>query len=495
MFDFALRWVDDEREGSDLRTLILASTLAEWQAGRVCLGGNRARGLGSFWLENLKVHKLQITAAEHLIEFLLEQTPVRSTGKTFIAHIDGWLETQIEKSKANIQSYTEVIAETRKALKLIDKKRDVDKLPDHIPLNRSFATVILKLAFDGPFLSNDPIVAARSGFDHAPMLDCIFDKAGNPFISGASLRGAIRSRAEKIARTIAMLKLGKIEQANYDEKRQEFLKSCPSCDPLVNNGDQPLANCDARWRKHDADGTRDSGETVTTFVETEHLCLSCRLFGSTRLGSRLRVSDATWVGKEPKADSWKIQDFLAIDRFIGGGLDGAKFDAAPLMDPEFTFSVTLQNPEAWELGWMALVLRDLCQGEVTIGFGAAKGYGRAKGDVVEWQIGHVRKDDFPADYSTLKSEILAAIEPASEGLFQVYSGTRGAGDAHWITQLDAWIAEFDKKVKSYTATKPVEGNNAFDEEAPARPVPFDADTFLTDDGALFKLYGLPRIEE
>jgi hypothetical protein len=69
-------------------------------------------------------------------------------------------------------------------------------------------------------------------------------------------------------------------------------------------------------------------------------------------------------------------DFLAIDRFTGGGAEGLKFDALALWRPAFKARIFLENPDDWELGWLTLVLRDLAEGWLRVGFGAAKGFGK-----------------------------------------------------------------------------------------------------------------------
>jgi len=81
------------------------------------------------------------------------------------------------------------------------------------------------------------------------------------------------------------------------------------------------------------------------------------------------LKNAPFVGEKVEL---KALDFLAIDRFTGGGRDTAKFDAVVLWKPKFRVRLFLENPEPWELGWLALVLRDLHDGLTTVGFGAAK---------------------------------------------------------------------------------------------------------------------------
>lgn len=102
--------------------------------------------------------------------------------------------------------------------------------------------------------------------------------------------------------------------------------------------------------------------------------MACQLFGSTWNGSPAAVEDAPFVGEI----TYKVLDFLAIDRFTGGGRDSAKLNAVVLWKPRFSVSLFLENPEPWELGWLALVLRDLNDGLATVGFGGRR---KASGNV------------------------------------------------------------------------------------------------------------------
>jgi len=467
-FDLAIRWVDDESSATQLREMILAAALKEWQAGRGRIGANSARGLGQFVLEQLQLKTLALKNADELIDFLLTAELQRAESKTWLVTTPNWIEETLETARKKAATFSQAISASEK-----------EATKAEIPLARSYVKIHFNLTFDGPFLTNDPLVAARCGFDHAPTLDCIFDHAGMPIISGASLRGVIRSQAEKIARTLAMIKLDISSDENiYKTKRETFLKKCPCCDPLVNKESEFLTNCDARWRK--ADRENKNGEAPVTYALTyERLCMGCRLFGSTRLGSRLLISDAIWQGNQPAAESWKAQDFLAIDRFTGGGLEGAKFDAAPLMDSKFAFQMSLQNPCAWELGWLVLVLRDLYEGELTLGFGAAKGYGRAYGEGLSWEIGSISSDDFPTDKALAKPELLSSNESRFSGLYKITTGKLEDRKV-WSNEAELWIQAFHDTLQGFETSKEVS---------------FPEDSFLQSDRRLFDLYGLPRTSE
>jgi CRISPR/Cas system CSM-associated protein Csm3 (group 7 of RAMP superfamily) len=425
-FGVRLRLVDDESEPARARAMLLAAALAEWEAGRGRLGGSAARGLGRFMLRIEQCVRTEVCTGDQLVAFLKTDRPwTVGTDDS-----EWWQRMQVAR-QGNYKPASD----------------------EHAPVARGFATVEFDVSVAGPFLINDPLIAALSGFDHAPLLEIALGDDRRPVLPGSSLRGTLRSRAEKIARTLATLKW---------PNRDEFLKRCPACDPLVGQEEAPLASCDSRLKISDDDEVPEGA-----------LCLSCRLFGSPRRGSRLWVEDARWNDPAPGADDWKAQDFLAIDRFTGGGQKGAKFDAAPLTKARFTARLTLHDPKEWELGWLLLVLRDLAEGEITIGFGAAKGYGRAQASSFKWTIGYLTEDDLP-DKTKL---------PGKEdwsGAYRVLQAepTQGLLPADWQSRAGAWVTRFEETVEAYQVD-----NNLN---------PLQKDTFFTADGRLLELYGLPR---
>ncbi len=464
-FLLRIRWVEDFNENDEeekaavaLREHILVAALAEWKEGRGYIGANKARGLGRFSIEDVKLKTLNVQSADQLVEYLLEDKPESAENKAWLPVKDDWIESLLPQNDSG-------------AL-----RRNLKERSPHSA--RNFVVLAGELSFDSMFLSNDPMVAALSGFDHAPMLDCVWDKAGHPIISGASLRGALRSHAEKIARTLAMPEITHpLNQQKYKELREEFLKKCPACDPLVQqqNESLPLANCDSRWRQKEKKEKKEEQA-----LSENDLCLSCRLFGSARLGSRFLVEDATWPNDVPLNDkSWKAQDFLAIDRFTGGGLEGAKFDAAPLIQPKFNFRLQLTNAEDCEIGWLALVLRDLKDGLITFGFGAAKGYGRATISNLSWEIGYI--DEADLSIAGLKNLKPVESKAAYSGLYTVISGKQGENDASWLKILDNGVEAFQTKLKNFE----------FKEEA----LHFEKDSYFNHDNFEESLLWLYHVNE
>ena len=118
-----------------------------------------------------------------------------------------------------------------------------------------------------------------------------------------------------------------------------------------------------------------------------------RLFGGPGWRSVLDISDflemreEAEAGAQPAANvrtpNTKVQQFVAVDRFTAaGGSDGLKFDAEGGWQPRLkgSFSIDVDRLRLLgevepSLGLLALVLRDLADGDLTFGWGAGKGYG------------------------------------------------------------------------------------------------------------------------
>ncbi|MCL4709306.1 hypothetical protein KJ068_29470 [bacterium] len=404
--NFELRVEMEDVNDDDLK--LLAATLAEWQAGRAWLGGNTARGLGNAKLDKIRFMRNDLSCGDALLAFLKQDDPIQSTQEE-----EAWLKKTVITAR--------------------DKAYPIAKDKDRPGKLGSFLAASFQLAFDGPFLMHDATAATVVGFDHLPLLDAVpgfNEKPRAPLMAGSGLRGVLRSHAERIARTIASFNAYNKDKNNAGKL---FLEKCPACNPLEDDSKKPLTRCDQLITDDKAkDNPKD-----------EHLCLGCLLFGSTVRGSRLKVMDAKLEG-EPR---WKPLDFLAIDRFTGGGLEGAKFDAMALWRPTFNVKLFLEEPEDWELGWLALVLRDMIDQHLTFGFGAAKGFGHARAQQIKIECGFLREDDWKDGGNNIdlsKNEITG--EDAN-GFYRVAKFT----EADWLTRKDLvsnWVKAFRDKLQS-----------------------------------------------
>ncbi len=204
-------------------------------------------------------------------------------------------------------------------------ERLVEPIKKSLTVNARNDLIKLVIQMDGPFLINNPEFKDQDGTetDHQPLLD------GNkkPLLSGKSLRGALRSQAERILRSLGY-------------------HCCNTVDP-----------CDPIFDKQDI----------------ENLCPACQVFGAGGWQSPLHIHPFNYEGEaRPTVD----QEFVAIDRFHGGGKQGAKYNATFYFRPKFTGFIALDNRlPTWGKGLLALMLRDLREGDIKLGIAVNKGYG------------------------------------------------------------------------------------------------------------------------
>lgn len=394
------------RDATPEDELLLAAGLAEWEAGHLWLGGRVARGLGAFKLDNLQFKTFCLDTPEQVLAFLKSDKPWQQAQP-----VDGWLENQL--------SYIKYSAGNGKSQAVA----------------RGWLSLTGTLQAESALLTNDTLAAGASGFDHAPLL-AQWGNWQNPVLTGAGLRGVLRFHAERLARTLATLQAA---------GKEDFLRRCPACDPNVRDSDKarilPLESCDSLLKK--------ARVTTSAEVSADSLCLACRLFGSPRLGSRLIVEDAPYQPTEKQSRPvLKMLDFLAIDRFTGGGAEGAKFDALALWRPAFALRLHLENPEPWELGWLWLVLSDLSEGWLTVGFGGAKGFGRVK--LIDWTatFGYLLPEDAPPGLTQL------GLPSQKSGVYTTVSVT-SATDG-WALLVQEWVNAFHETVKQFQRPEQLE---------------------------------------
>ena len=297
-FRFTITGVMGEQE-----VALLIAAVDSFDKNQPCFGAADANGYGKMkFRENIKVKKM---------------------GTTEITH---WLE-EFTKNDSN-----DMVFDT---IKYLEPKEIYLLLEQGKPLLKPIKNpteIELTLTFSGPFLINDPSrvkalhTDTQKNTDHFPLLD----KEGFPRLPSSSIRGVLRSQAERIFRTVGV-------------------KCCDTKTP-----------CNTMYYKDDI----------------SELCPVCQIFGGSGWKSIIKIHDFVCT----KTNGKKKQDFVAIDRFHGGGKDGAKFNATYYERPEFKGKITLtprlnNNDLAWGKGLLTLILRDLKEGDMSFGFGRNKGYG------------------------------------------------------------------------------------------------------------------------
>lgn len=188
-----------------------------------------------------------------------------------------------------------------------------------------------------------------------------FGEKDEPFIPGSSLKGMIRSYAEKICRSLRD-------------------KPVPVCLPYVEpgkekNGESRQASCGLSFEKYKKVNKIDSISSSDIYGVS---CPACRLFGSHCFSGRFATSDAYLTMKFKESGTYLLEtrDGVAINRLTGGAATGAKYDMEVLTRGEFETTLEIRNFERWQLALTGLVLRDMEDGNVRLGFGKSRGLGR-----------------------------------------------------------------------------------------------------------------------
>ena len=160
-----------------------------------------------------------------------------------------------------------------------------------------------------------------------------------PIISGSSLAGVLRHRAERIVNTLE--------------------KPCALIDQIFGF-------------VHD-----DEKETQAKRSDTSE---------NTAAASRLIVHESeikmpAESGKKAKPTEL-VQTRIAIDRFTGGAYSGALFQEQPIFhsgNPQVTIELELRNPQSHEIGLLLLLVKDLWTEDLPVGGTSSIGRGRLKG--------------------------------------------------------------------------------------------------------------------
>ncbi len=203
-------------------------------------------------------------------------------------------------------------------------------------------------------LKNSLIVRSAPSDPKAPD-NVHIQSGGNPVLPGTSLKGAIRSRAERIIKTL--LGAGK----DKEDKADTFLNN------LFGNVD-----CEMQTKEDDKGMAFDG---------------KCK--PKEALKGRIRIDEVTL----PPFDA-ELQTRIKIDRFTGGTIESALLETMPLFSDGDAnklirnVRITINDYKDAEAGLMLLVLKDLWTGDLAIG--GEKGVGRG---VLEGVSADVRWDN------------------------------------------------------------------------------------------------------
>ena len=143
------------------------------------------------------------------------------------------------------------------------------------------------------------------------------------YFPGSSLKGALRSHLERIARTVHP---GRVCVPYYDDKKKGSI-------PIPVPSEEHSYGC----------GYVVSGNTTSLLYANS--CAVCRMFGSLKFGGRFSIGDA-YPSENPTLES---RNGVGIDRFTGGTVRGVLFDLQVLVGGKFEAELRLTNFELWQL--------------------------------------------------------------------------------------------------------------------------------------------------
>jgi CRISPR-associated RAMP protein (TIGR02581 family) len=196
---------------------------------------------------------------------------------------------------------------------------------------------------EGPLL----IKSGREAGADPTLLDMNFVRTNHArlgrtvYLPGSSLKGAVRSYCEKIGRTVGLA----------------------VCNPL-----DMKSSC---GRRLDREAKTASGAEIYN-----KLCPICRIFGHMVMASHVHFSDAYPTPRTIKeVNETEERDGVAIDR-VSGAVAVGPFQLEVVTRGEFATRLTLRNFQLWQVGLLAVALRDVSQGYVPLGFARSRGLGR-----------------------------------------------------------------------------------------------------------------------
>ncbi len=283
LFKLRFELAVSDQDQCDLR-LALAETLTALERSEIELGKRKTRGFGKCVAENWRVRRCDMRTPQGILNWLND--------------------TASQATPGNIAS----------AL-------GFEALPVKADLH---ATLIAVFALDGSLL-----IRSESGDANAPDMQHLHSPSQNgyrPILSGSSLDGALRARANRIFNTLHP----QLKQENNENSEPEFVNQ------LFGTSKPPLKI------------------------------------------SRLRVAESVIED----AHTNYVQNRVSIDRFTGGARNSALFSQMPAWGTAKTqlkIILTISQPTDADIGLLLLLLRDLWTGDLALGGEQSVGRGRLRG--------------------------------------------------------------------------------------------------------------------
>ena len=300
----------------------LAIALHGLESGDISLGMKKRRGFGRAQVSQWQVDDFDLTDAQRLRDWLEYDHQTRNVFPL-----------------ASSQSKPSIIQDLKVEVADITDKRD---------------RLIIKATFElaSPILIRSGELEAKAAPDTVHLKSYRHGKPV-PIISGSTLAGVLRHRAERIVNTL----------------------------------EKPLAIVEDMFGfVHEADDDRSGAwqEDATSSRLIVH-------------ESEIHIPSAQ--PDEPQRPNTKplelVQTRIAIDRFTGGAYSGALFQEQPVFNtdkPQTTIELELRKPKPYEVGLLLLLIKDLWTEDLPIGGNSSIGRGRLTGKraKIDWQGDEVK---------------------------------------------------------------------------------------------------------
>jgi CRISPR-associated RAMP protein (TIGR02581 family) len=209
---------------------------------------------------------------------------------------------------------------------------------------------------------------------------------GRPFIPGSSFKGAFRSTVEKMA-PVAGLTTCLLDHSDPNveclspqkSRRGEAFRALREYEGRKLPTNESTRSALQTLGHPDWAGRKLSGDDLMLLLD-EHLCDTCKLFGSPYAASRISFSDLMPNGAD--ADKMiQVRDGVAIDRDSEKAVDKLKYDYE-VVAPAQTFKVELllEDPTETDLALVCMGLSEFVSGLGYVGGNRSRGLGNCRID-------------------------------------------------------------------------------------------------------------------